>query len=217
MTENTRLSTDFPTDQWPLKRIMLLGATCLIVGITAGWLIRGWETPVTTSQAATMLRSNGSDASPSASVDTGRLKEQADSQAAPIIAQLKAQPDNADMLTSVGNIYYDAQQYPIAIDYYQHALKIKPADTSVRTDMGTAYWYMGNADAAIAQFDQALTYAPTNANTLFNRGLVRWEGKGDAAGATADWKKLLDTNPGYEARPKVEQMLAEVAKHSAGR
>jgi tetratricopeptide (TPR) repeat protein len=217
MTDNIRISTDFPTDQWPLKRIMLLGATCLVVGITAGWLIRGLESSAAPAQVAVMQKSNGNEASPVSSADIGRLKQQADSQAAPLVDQLKAQPDNADELTRVGNIYYDAQQYPTAIDYYQHALKTNPADASVRTDMGTAYWYMGNADAALLQFDQALTYAPTNANTLFNRGLVRWEGKGDAAGATSDWKKLLATNPNYEAKTKVEQMLAEVAKHSTGR
>jgi tetratricopeptide (TPR) repeat protein len=128
---------------------------------------------------------------------------------------LKSQPDNADLLNSIGNLYYDAQQYPTAIDYYTRSLKLKPADASVRTDMGTAYWYLGNADSAIAQFDTALTYAPTNANSLFNRGLVRWQGKGDAAGAIADWKKLLATNPNYDGKDKVEQMLAQVEKHTA--
>lgn len=203
MTESNR------SDQWALQRAMLLGAICLAVGIAAGWLIRGWENPVASAPHASVQSVPA--AAPAA--DPARLKQRADSQAAPLLEQLKAQPDNPDLLTSVGNIYYDAQQYPAAIDFYTRALKSKPGDVSVRTDMGTAYWYMGNADAAIAQFDTALATAPNNANTLFNRGLVRWEGKNDAAGAQADWKKLLATNPGYESKAKVEQMLAEVEKH----
>ncbi|HEY2860965.1 MAG TPA: tetratricopeptide repeat protein [Terracidiphilus sp.] len=213
MTDTQRTS-----DQWALKRAMLFGAICLVVGVTAGWLIRGWENP--TAAPAMQAAAQPAAAVPAAQTapqDTARLKQQADTQAAPMLEQLKAQPDNAGLLTKLGNIYYDAQQYPTAIDYYQRALKSQPSDASVRTDMGTAYWYMGNADAAIAQFDQALTIAPTNANTLFNRGLVRWEGKGDGAGATADWKKLLATNPNYEAKDKVQQMLAQVEKHGAGR
>jgi cytochrome c-type biogenesis protein CcmH/NrfG len=71
---------------------------------------------------------------------------------------------------------------------------------------------MGNADTAIAEFNTALTYEPTNPNTLFNRGLVRWQGKKDAAGAIADWKKLLATSPNYDAREKVEQLMAEAEK-----
>ena len=108
------------------------------------------------------------------------------------------------MLTSIGNIYYDAQQYPIAVDYYARALKAKPSDAAVRTDMATAYWYMGNADTAIAEFNKALTYAPNNPNTLFNLGLVKWKGKKDPAGAIADWEKLLAANPNYEGKDKVE-------------
>jgi tetratricopeptide (TPR) repeat protein len=80
--------------------------------------------------------------------------------------------------------------------------------------MATAYWYTGNADVAIAEFNKALSYAPTNPNTLFNLGLVKWQGKKDAAGAIADWEKLLAANPNYEGRDKVEQMLAEVKQRS---
>ena len=134
----------------------------------------------------------------------------ADSQAAPLVAKLKANPADVDTLIAVGNIYYDAQQYPIAIDYYTRALKSHPSDASVRTDMATAYWYIGNADQAIEEFKKALTYAPTNPNTLFNLGLVKWQAKHDGAGAIADWQKLLAANPNYEQKQKVLQMLSEV-------
>jgi cytochrome c-type biogenesis protein CcmH/NrfG len=71
---------------------------------------------------------------------------------------------------------------------------------------------MGNADEAIAGFNKALTYEPTNPNTLFNLGLVKWRGKKDNVGAVADWKKLLATNPSYEGRANVEEMIAEANK-----
>ena len=111
-------------------------------------------------------------------------------------------------------IHHDAQQYPVAVDFYGRVLQSRPSDAAVRTDMATAYWYLGNADAAIAEFNKALTYAPNNPNTLFNLGLVKWQGKHDGAGAIADWKRLLSTNPGYEAKDKVEQMLSEVEKQN---
>ena len=76
---------------------------------------------------------------------------------------------------------------------------------------------MDNIDTAIAEFNTALTFAPNNANTLFNLGLVKWQGKHDSAGAIADWKKLLATNPNYEAKDKVEQMLTDVAKQAAAK
>jgi cytochrome c-type biogenesis protein CcmH/NrfG len=138
----------------------------------------------------------------------------ADTQAAPLLEKLKSDPNNPDLLASIANFYYDAQQYPIAVDYYGRALKAKPADAAMRTDMATAYWYMGNADTAITEFNKALTYEPNKPNTLFNLGLVKWQGKMDINGAVADWEKLLAKNPNYEGKEKVEQMIAEAKKHS---
>src|SRR5208283_3468613 len=96
------------------------------------------------------------------------------------------------------------QLYPTAIDYYQRALKIEPANTGVRTDMATAIWYTGNADGAIAEFQKSLSYEPNKANTLFNLGVVEWQGKMDIDKAVAAWQKLLATNPNYEEKAKVE-------------
>jgi tetratricopeptide (TPR) repeat protein len=140
------------------------------------------------------------------------MKEMADAQAAPLLDKLKSDPGDAGLLTSIGNLYYDAKQYPVAVDYYTRVLKARPSDADVRTDMATAYWYMGNADTAIAEFNKALGYAPNNPNTLFNLGVVKWQGKKDAAGAIADWEKLLAVNPNYQEKDKVKQMLAEAKK-----
>ncbi|MGA8730239.1 MAG: tetratricopeptide repeat protein [Terracidiphilus sp.] len=142
------------------------------------------------------------------------MKEIADEQAAPLLEKLKSDPRNPDLLTGIGNLYYDAQQYSSAVDYYGRALKARPADAAVRTDLGTAYWYMGNADEAIAEFNKALAYEPTNPNTLFNLGLVKLRGKKDSSGAMADWEKLLAANPTYQGKDKVNQMIAEAKKQS---
>ena len=204
--------------QWTRERAALLAVVCLMVGIAGGWSLRGMQFPAAARPA------NAASASAPATNGTGaaaqtpgpdQLKAMADTQAAPLLDKLKSDPENPELLTSIGNLYYDAQQYLIAAGYYGHALKTRPSDAAVRTDMATAYWYMGNADLAIEEFNKALTYAPTNPNTLFNLGLVKWKGKMDSAGAIADWEKLLATNPNYEGKDKVEQMLAEVRKHTA--
>ena len=107
-----------------------------------------------------------------------QMQETVDTQAGPLLEKLKADPANAGLLENIGNVYYDAQRFPIAIDYYQRALKVEPANTSVRTDMATAYWYTGNADAAIAEFQKSLL---TNLTTptlcsiwASSNGRARW-------------------------------------------
>jgi tetratricopeptide (TPR) repeat protein len=192
---------------------MIVLVVCLGVGIAGGWFIRGLQKPAVSGYVAaasvpapTMNDKRAAAPTPG----PARLEEIADAQAAPLLNKLKSNPNDPELLISLGNLYYDAQQYPNAIQFYQRALQVKPGDAAVRTDMGTAYWYMGNADLAIAEFNKALGYVPNNPNTLLNRGLVRWKGKSDGAGALADWKQLLAANPNYDGKEKVAQMMAEV-------
>jgi tetratricopeptide (TPR) repeat protein len=209
--------------QWTSRQALIFVTICLAVGIVGGWFIRGFQSaPQLTPAQAAVQPSMPPAAAPASPVvsqapSPARLKEMADAQAAPLLTKLSSDPKNSQLLTSIANLYYDAQQYPTAVDYYGRVLQNKPSDVSVRTDMATAYWYLGNPDRAIEEFNKALIYAPNNPNTLFNLGIVKWQGKHDSAGAIADFKKLLATSPNYEQKDKVQQMLTDVEKQTASK
>jgi cytochrome c-type biogenesis protein CcmH/NrfG len=213
MSQNRNESS---TEQWTSVQAYTLAVVCLLLGIAGGWLIRGSQARgpeagvSSTAVAVPGDGSSGAEAQPSAD----QMKKMADTQAAPLLEKLKADPNNPELLANLGNIYYDTQQYPTAIDFYKRALKAQPSNAGVRTDMATAYWYSGNADGAIAEFNKALTYEPNSANALFNLGIVKWQGKMDVEGAVAAWQKLLATNPTYEGKEKVQQLIAQAKKHT---
>lgn len=193
-------------EAWTLRWAAIFATGCFLAGIGGGWLLREVQSrPATQAHAAT---------APLPGAGIGTNNGSADAAAAPLLARLQSEPNNAEVLIRLGNLYYDAQQYPTAVGYYGRALNLRPSDADVRTDMGTAYWYMGDADKAIAEFNQSLADHPNNPNTLFNLGLVRLQGKKDSRGAIADWKQLLATTPDYADRDKVEQMIAEAWKQS---
>lgn len=205
------------TSYWTNTQAFALATVSLVLGVCGGMLIRGATARTVlppavtapeqaTAPSASMPASFGSVA---AAPSARELKEAADQQAGSLLEKLKTDPTNATLLSNLGNIYYDAKQYPTAIEYYERSLKSRPADTSVRTDMGTAYWYDGHPDIAITQFQKALTYEPSKADTLFNLGVVEFQGKHNAKKAIATWQKLLDTNPGYENKEKVLQLIAQ--------
>ena len=201
---------------WTNLKANSLAAVCLLAGIAGGWFIRGSQISAAAGsrvEAGIPTPAKTANGAESPIPSPARLKEMADAQATPLLEKLKSDPNNPALLVSIGNLYYDAQRYPIAVNYYGRALNARPADADVRTDMATAYWYMGNADVAIAEFNKALTYAPNHPNTLFNLGMVKWQGKKDGAGAVADWEKLLASNPNYEGKDKVVQMIADVKNH----
>jgi cytochrome c-type biogenesis protein CcmH/NrfG len=212
MTDSNRTSPE----QWTSVQAYALAVICLLVGIAGGWFIHGSQSPAAAAAEAPSASApamGGANAAPQ-TPSPAEMQKMADTQAGPLIDKLKADPNNAGLLENIGNVYYDAQIFPTAIDYYQRALKVEPSNTGVRTDMATAYWYTGNADAAITEFQKSLSYEPTKPNTLFNLGIVEWQGKMDIDKATATWQKLLDTNPNYEAKDKVLELMAQAKKHS---
>jgi cytochrome c-type biogenesis protein CcmH/NrfG len=213
MTDTNRATT---IEQWTSVQAYVLAVICLLVGIAGGWFIRGSQSPAAaaTETASASVPAMGNANAAAQTPTPAEMQKMADTQAGPLIEKLKADPTNAGLLESIGNVYYDTQQFPTAIDYYQRALKVDPANAGVRTDMATAYWYTGNADTAIAEFRKSLSYEPTKANTLFNLGIVEWQGKMDIDKATATWQKLLDTNPNYEGKEKVLELMAQAKKHS---
>lgn len=219
MTE-LRTTTD---SSWSKTQALALAAASLLLGVCGGWLIRRSfaaqvpETPQAATAPAPAVTSSQSlppNFSSAGALPTPKeLKGAADSQSLPLLKQLKTDPTNAALLAQLGNIYYDAKQYPVAIGYYERSLESRPDDSSVRTDLGTAYWYNGDADTAIAQFNKVLNSAPTKADTLFNLGVVKWQGKKDVKGAIAAWQKLLDTNPGYPNKENVLQLISQAQNH----
>jgi len=216
MTDSNRATAN---EQWTSVHSYILAAICLLAGIVGGWLIRGLQIPRdTSSQPATASVPAGMPGMPASQVPTpAQMQHMADTQVAPLLEKLKSDPNNVDLLANIGNVYYDAQLFPSAIEYYQRALKIQPSNTSIRTDMATAYWYVGKADDAIAEFNKSLSYEPTKPNTLFNLGIVQWQGKMDINAAMATWKKLLDTNPNYEGKDKVMELMAQAQQHLASK
>ena len=207
------VASNVSTKLWTGKEAYLLAAFCLLLGVALGYLFRGSASPAATPAAASTTTPQGS----------GFQKQQPDPNAqaalaqaaAPLLEAVNKDPNDFDSLVKLGNLYYDGQQFPNAIQYYERALVIHPDNPDVRTDMGTAYWYTGNAEKALAAMETSLKYRPGHPQTLFNLGWVRWQGKQDPKGAIEAWQQLLKANPDYPQRQQVEQYIAKAKEHAS--
>jgi len=202
-----------------------LAVITLAIGIAVGYFARGSASvsPAAQSAEAAVPSTTGT-----GSMGAGQLPgigspqqqqtaspEMLTKAAEPLLAQLKSNPNDFDTLAKVGNLYYDGQAYPQAIEYYEKALTVQPNNPDVRTDLGTAYWYTGDADKAIASFQKALAIRPNHPGTLFNLGIVMWQGKKDPKGAVVAWEKLLQTNPDYPQKDQVQMLIERAKMHGA--
>jgi len=204
---------------WTSTQAYVLSVICLLIGVAMGYLVRGSAPtqPSTAIAPQSPVGGNGMSAAgggPAAQPTPEQLKQMADTQAQPLLAQLKIDPNNASLLYQIGNLYYDAQQYPEAVKYYENSLNISPNATDVRTDLGTAYHLMGQPDKAIQEYDQVLKIDGKHANALFNEGMVKWQDKMDMSGAIAAWRHLLETNPDYPQRDRVQGLIAQAERHA---
>lgn len=196
---------------WTGTQAYVMAVVCLLIGVAVGYFVRGSAAPVRASAAAT-APSSVPDAQ-GTSVTPAQLKQMADQQVTPLLQQLKTTPNDPALLANIGNVYYDAQQYKDAIDYYSRSLQNNPNNPNVRTDMGTAYFYLGDSDRAISEFNTALKDDPKHGQTLFNLGMVKWQGKGDTQGAVDTWEHLLKVVPDYPERAKVEELISRAKQH----
>jgi len=128
---------------------------------------------------------------------------------APLLEQLKQNPNDAELQTKIGVDYLRASQFADAVPYFEKASQIKPS-ADAYTRLASAQVYNGKPDAAIDNLNRALRLDPTFADALFNLGMLKWRAKGDNKGAIACWEKLLKTNPNHPKLDVVRQLIAHV-------
>ncbi len=204
------------TVAWQSKQVYTMAAVCLVVGLAIGYLFRGSASPATAVSDARQSTgpAGGMAGHPGGGMPTlEQMKRMAQKKAEPLLEKLKSDPNNSALLIQVGAIYKATHQFKEAGEYFDKALKIDPKNVAVRSEYASCLYYDGDVDQAIDQLNQALRYNPKDANSLFNIGIMKWQGKQDAAGALTAWQELLKSNPQLSASRKANvQELIEEAK-----
>ncbi len=202
---------------WTSVQAYSMAIICLALGLALGYLFRGSQPGEAASAAApatTASTPSQMPPPPGTAAPQKLTPEMLAELSKPLEDKLKENPSDFDTIVKLGNIYYDNQSYPKAIEIYERALKLKPDNADVLTDVGTAYWYTGSTDKALTLFEKALKSDPKHAGTLFNMGVVMWQGKQDPKGAVEAWERLLKSNPDYPQRQQVEELIGRAKMHS---
>jgi len=125
-------------------------------------------------------------------------------------------PKNVESRVQLGNMFFDAEQYPQAITWYEQALVLNPADPNVSTDLGVAYYYTNQPDRALTQFEKSLATDPRHIKTLLNVGIVRAFGKNDLPGAAKAWEEVVALSPDSPEGQAAKKGLEGVRNAGAG-
>jgi tetratricopeptide (TPR) repeat protein len=162
----------------------------ILFGVIVGWILGSQQasTPAATAAVAPAAAAAPAEGrAPAPPLDEARLKT--------LVAAAGSEPTNPAPRVQLGNLYFDAERYTDAAQWYEDALRLQPKDANVSTDLGVAYYYTNQPDKAIAQFEQSLAIDPAHTKTMLNMGIVKAFGKQDLAGASAAWKQVIATAP----------------------
>lgn len=204
---------------WRTTQVYAMASICLVIGLALGYLFRGSASrPVSTLPAASMSAAAGAPAGTQPQMPSLEdMKHLADKKAEPLLAKLKTDPNNSELLNQIGTLYKATHQFKEAAGYFQKAIDVDPKNVAARTDLASCLFYEGDADGAIKQLQQSLSYDPKDANSLFNLGMIRLQAKNDPTGAVTAWQQLLKLNPtlAEDKKAAVQKLIAQARKPKA--
>jgi tetratricopeptide (TPR) repeat protein len=165
----------------------------VFLGLIAGWLI-GSQQPTTRAATTMAPATTSAPASTSSGPATNKVVlDEAEVKRVKDIAE--KDPQNASPRTTLGNMYFDAERYAEAAEWYTKALELDPTNPDVSTDLGVSYYYENQPDKALTQFAHSLQIDPKHTKTMLNRGIVLAFGKQDLAGAAKAWEEIIKLSP----------------------
>jgi cytochrome c-type biogenesis protein CcmH/NrfG len=129
--------------------------------------------------------------------------------------EVAASPDNFQLWTQLGNLYYDTNQPDKAIKAYTRSLELHTGDANLLTDLGVMYRSAGQAKKSIEYFDKAIALDPAHQPSRLNKGIVLMYDLKEPDKAITVWEDLLRMDPeamtasGDSVRDFVEQVKKE--------
>lgn len=116
----------------------------------------------------------------------------------------------AQAARTLGNFYYDHQNWPQAIEHYQAAIRQGSDDADIRTDLGNAYRFAGRPDDALLQYTLAQKMDASHEFSLFNQGGLYLEAYQQSAKAVEVWQEYLARFPNGRSAAAARQLIAQV-------
>ena len=130
--------------------------------------------------------------------------------------ELTAGQPPAQAERTLGNFYYDHQNWTPAIQHYEAAIKQGSDDADIRTDLGNAYRFAGRPSDALAQYALAQKMNPAHEFSLFNQGGLYMEDLKQPAKAVEIWKEYLVRFPEGRNVEPARQLIAQAQSGVTG-
>ncbi len=115
-----------------------------------------------------------------------------------VFKKVQQNPNDAEAMYHLADLYDRSSQYPEAIETYRKVVKLKPDMGYAWFKMATAYDRMNRPEEAIETFKTAAKYLPNHA-VLYNNMGIAYGKLGKYNDEISSLKKALSIRPNYSA------------------
>ena len=154
-----------------MKRETIIFTACgFLLGLTLGSFVIGPKIAQSKLAGAPVTAEAPTEAAPAATA-TGNPMGTVMQQLAALKAAIAKNPNDADSLVQLGDMYMQAAKFPQAAEYLQRALAVRD-DAAVRMDLGICYKQTNQPEKALAEFQRSAAMAPDQWQPLFNEAIA---------------------------------------------
>ncbi len=188
-----------------MKRETIIFTACgFLLGLTLGSFVIGPKIAQSKLAGAPAAAEAPTEAPPAATA-TGNPMGTVMQQLASLKEAVAKNPNDADSLVQLGDMYMQAAKFPQAAEYLQRALAVRD-DAAVRMDLGICYKQTNQPEKALAEFQRSAAMAPDQWQPLFNEAiaLVDLQRMDEARVVAAKLQKMRPDDP------EVQKLVATV-------
>lgn len=121
-------------------------------------------------------------------------------------AQVKANPNNMELLLELAHLRNDSGFFQQAINNYHTYLEKKPNNVDARIDMGVCYYNLKNFPKAIEEMERAIKIKPTHQIGLLNLGVVNLTA-GNLEKSKEWLNKAINVDPNSQIAKRAKELL----------
>jgi Flp pilus assembly protein TadD len=193
-------ATSTSTSPWAFIGV---GVTAVVIGAAIALSVAPHR-PVPAKATASV-------AAPSKPAPTSTSSSQPSTPIPPPNLTIGLSPDKVAL--NLGNWSYDQQNWPMAIAYYNEAIRRGIDDPDIRTDLGNAYRFNGDLQTAVSEYQTAQKQNPNHENSLFNQGGV-YGLLNQPQKAVDVWQDYLKRFPKGQHVADAHQLIAATQAHA---
>jgi len=135
-------------------------------------------------------------------------------QIAEVEGLLASAPDDPGLMAAMGNVYFDANRWQDAREWYEKSLQISSGDPNVLTDLAVVYRNLEQPKRAIELLDQAIAINADHWQAWYNKVVVYNFDLHEHDAAVEALQILLELKKSNSRIPDLSNLEREVLDHS---